>query len=149
MKSLLRTAAVAALAAPLLLGISTAANASTISQCTDKYQVGSTSYIPDEYGGTAASVKQFWSPMCAQNFAYVYVWQSFRDTHTSWSVDVVEVYVDSAGNETVEGEQYSANTRGSDFWSHGYSGGGKCTYAYGTLFYGSHFGEAKTDTRCG
>lgn len=151
MKSLGRIAATGALALTSLVGIGSAAHAATAAQCTDKYQIGSTSYVNDTVGNHIASVKQYWSPACQENFAYIYVWQSFRDSHPgTWTIDVAEVYVIQPGNELSVDNVRTYNTRGSDFWSSGYAGAGKCTYASGGLYYGSNFGAgAKTDTRCG
>ncbi|MEV5576886.1 hypothetical protein AB0L06_43265 [Spirillospora sp. NPDC052269] len=139
-----------AIAVTPLVATAGPASASEIGSCSDAYQVGSTKVVTDEHGQSAMSIKQYWSPSCQQNFAYAYVWQSYRNSHSgTWTVDLGEVWVHSPGVETSESDRTVYNTRQADFWSPGFSGGGKCTYADATLIYGSYVSSGKTDQRCG
>ncbi|GIG58440.1 hypothetical protein Lfu02_28120 [Longispora fulva] len=145
MRTLTRLATVSALATSALFGVSTAAHAEAAPGCADSYQIGTTGYI--NWGGQrAASVKQFWSPKCQANFAYVFVWQSFRDSHPgTWAVYVTE---DIHGGEA-GGERYYPPSRGSYFWSDPYPGLGVCSYALGNITYAGVQAEGFTDVRCG
>ncbi|WP_412543159.1 hypothetical protein R8Z50_12020 [Longispora sp. K20-0274] len=138
-----------ALAATPIIAAATPAHASEIGACSDAYQVGSTKVVPDEHGQSAMSIKQYWSPSCRQNFAYAFVWQSFRNSHSgTWTVSVGEAWV---GGDS-PGERVFYDTRQAEFWSSGFAGGGKCTYAGAALFYGSsptYVSDGHTDQRCG
>jgi hypothetical protein len=139
-----------AVLATAMAGVAAPANAAEISACSDAYQVGGTTVVPDEHGRSALSIKQYWSPRCHQNFAYAYVWQSFRSSHPgTWTVSVGEIWVQSPGVETDGGHRTYSNTRQTDFWSPGFAGGGKCSYADAALFYGSYVTNGQTGQRCG
>ncbi|WP_051468799.1 hypothetical protein [Actinomadura oligospora] len=139
-----------ALAVSPLVAAATPASASEIGSCSDAYQVGSTKVVSDENGQPAMSIKQYWSPSCRQNFAYAYVWQSFRSSHPgTWTVDVGEIWVQSPGVEVDGGHRITYDTRQADFWSPGFAGAGRCTYADAALFFGSYSSSGQTDQRCG
>ncbi|GIG62984.1 hypothetical protein Lfu02_73560 [Longispora fulva] len=139
-----------ALAATPIIAAATPAHASEIGSCSDAYQVGSTTVVPDERGQSAMSIKQYWSPSCRQNFAYAFVWQSFRNSHSgTWTVSVGEGWVHSPGVETSEGTRIYNDTRQAEFWSYGFAGSGKCTYADAALFWGNYVSDSRTDQRCG
>ena len=125
-------------------------SASTISSCSDAYQVGSTKVVPDEHQQPAMSIKQYWSPGCRENFAYAFVWQSFRDSHPgTWTISLGEVWVQSPGVETTPVSASYPGTRQAEAWSPGFAGGGRCTYAEAALFYGPYASDGRTDQRCG
>jgi hypothetical protein len=87
-----------ALAVTPIVAAAAPASAAPAASCSDRYQVGSTKVVPDEHGQSAMSIKQYWSPACQQNFAYAYVWQSFRDSHPGkWDIVVGEIWVHSPG----------------------------------------------------
>ncbi|GIG58439.1 hypothetical protein Lfu02_28110 [Longispora fulva] len=144
MRTLTRLATVSALATSALFGLSTAAHAEAAPGCSDTYQLGSTGYI-DVDGQRAASVKQFWSPKCQANFAYVYLWQSFRTSHPGkWTV-LVGLTV--PGRDPV-GMKYYPDTTGSEFWSAPFAGRGVCTYGYASIYY-TVVDAGDTDGHCG
>ena len=142
-------AALALAVTPIVVGAAPA-SASTIGACSDAYQVGSTKVVPDEHGQSAMSIKQYWSPKCQENFAYAYVWQSFRDSHSdTWTISVGEIWVQSPGVETNPVANSAVDTRQAELWSPGFAGAGRCTYATAALGYGSHVTDGRTDQRCG
>jgi hypothetical protein len=141
--------ALAALALTVTPIVATAAPASAAS-CSDRYQVGSTKVVPDEHGQSALSIKQYWSPACQENFAYAYVWQSFRDSHPGkWTITVGVIWVQSPGVETNPVANSAVDTRQAEIWSPGFAGAGRCTYATGALLYGNYDSDGNTDKRCG
>lgn len=145
-------AGLAALAIAVTPAVAAAAPASaaTAASCSDRYQVGSTKVVPDEHGQSAMSIKQYWSPACQENFAYAYVWQSFRDSHPgAFTIVVGEIWVHSPGVETNPVANSAVDTRQAELWSPGFYGPGRCTYATGTLAFGSYVSDGKTDQRCG
>jgi hypothetical protein len=82
MRTIARATALAALAVPFALGVTGTANAESAPGCSGTTQIGSTAYL-NVGGQTMASVKQFVG--CGKNWAYMYVWQGYRNTHGSWS----------------------------------------------------------------
>lgn len=139
-----------ALALTPVVAAAVPASASEITSCSDAYQVGGTKVVSDEHGQPAMSIKQYWSPSCRQNFAYAFVWQSFRSSHSgTWTVSLGEIWVQSPGVETDGGHRTFSNTRQAEFWSPGFAGGGRCTYADAALIYGSYVSSGHTDQRCG
>jgi len=140
----------AALALTVTPIVATAAPASAATHCSDAYQVGSTKVVPDEHGQSAMSIKQYWSPSCHENYAYAYVWQQFRDSHSgSWTISVGEIWVHSPGNETNHVSDTAVDTRQAELWSPGFAGAGRCTYATAALLYGHYSTDGNTDKRCG
>ncbi|WP_327692653.1 hypothetical protein [Streptomyces sp. NBC_00459] len=97
--------------------------------CADAYQIGSTGYIT-RAGKTVASVKQFYSPSCARNYGYVWVWQSFRDAVGDYDVTSA-VY--SYSQDEVLGKRSWTNTTAQEFWSNGTSTVSECTAGSGTV----------------
>ncbi|MCU1681427.1 MAG: sle [Amycolatopsis sp.] len=139
-----------ALAVTPMIVAAAPASASTIKSCSDAYQVGSTKVLNDEHQQPAMSVKQYWSPSCHENFAYAFVWQSFRTSHPgTWSMTIGEIWVQSSGVETNPVANSAVDTRQAEIWSPGFAGSGRCTYAEGALLYGSYETDGKTDKRCG
>ena len=139
-----------ALAVTPVIAAPAPAAAATIGACSDAYQVGSTKVVPDEHRQPAMSVKQFWSPGCRENFAYAFVWQSFRAGHSgTWTLSLGEIRVQSPGVETNPVSASYPDTRLAEAWSPGFAGGGRCTYAEAALLYGSYVSDGRTDQRCG
>ncbi|MFJ9588218.1 hypothetical protein [Streptomyces acidicola] len=97
--------------------------------CTDAYQIGTTGYVTRS-GKTIASVKQFYSPSCAENYGYVWVWQSFRDIAGDYDVTAA-VY--SYSRDEILGKRSWTNTTAQEFWSNGTSTVTECTAATGSV----------------
>ncbi|GIG58441.1 hypothetical protein Lfu02_28130 [Longispora fulva] len=146
MRTLTRLAAICAMVVPALFGVSTAAHAEAAPGCSDSYQIGPTALLSWN-GESAASVKQFWSPRCQANFAYLYVWQSFRTNHPTgnWSVNVGEIIWDDG----MSGWMNYSPSRSTDFWSRAVAGLGQCTRASAAFNFNGVYGNATTDPRCG
>ncbi|MCZ0989620.1 hypothetical protein [Streptomyces diastatochromogenes] len=132
------TVATLALAAGLVISTSSPAAAESAPGCGPVTQIGSTGYITTSTGQTAASVKQFKG--CGKNWAYVYVWQSFRDTYGSWKVTAwIKTSSQSVGSST---------SSGSEVWSWPTDTLYVCTQGGGQLEFGSQSHYGYTDTRC-
>jgi hypothetical protein len=97
--------------------------------CADAYQIGTTGYITRS-GKTIASVTQFYSASYAENYGYVWVWQSFRDVAGDYDVTAA-VY--SYSQDEVLGKRSWTNTTAQEFWSNGTSTATECTAATGTV----------------
>ena len=152
-RSLTRFAVVAGLMAAMVAGVPSAASADIKpSGCSDGYQVGATKTI-NLNGVTAASIKQYWSPNCQKNWAYIYVWQQFIDSlgsNQSWSFSVALEKQSGTRLGSVSG---SAPAR--EKFSTPKSTGGVCTAAWGKLSVTGVRGTVLssnsgiTDYRCG
>lgn len=97
--------------------------------CDDAYQIGNTGYTKRN-GVTIASVKQFYSPECQENYGYVWVWESFRETAGDYDVTAA-VY--SYSQDEVLGSRAWLNTTGAEFWSYGTDTVTECTAAVGSV----------------
>ncbi|MBW8818455.1 MULTISPECIES: hypothetical protein [unclassified Streptomyces] len=138
MKRLLSTSiATLALAAGLVISTSSPAAAESSPSCGSVVQIGDTAYIKAG-GQTAVSVKQFKG--CGKNWAYAYLWQSFRDTHSSWRI--------GAGVQTSSRVLGFNLSTGNEVWSDGTNTLDVCTQAYGVLTWNGSDYEGWTDTRC-
>ena len=131
------TIATVALAAGVVISTSTPAAAESAPGCGPVVQIGDTGYIKVS-GQTAASVKQFKG--CGKNWAYAYVWKSFRDTHSSWRI--------SAGVETPSQVVGWNTSTGNEVWSDGANTLDVCTQAYSELNTNGIEYRGWTDTRC-
>jgi hypothetical protein len=111
-------------------GRATASAASTAAApCRDAYPIGRTGYI--RYGrDVVASVKQYYSRSCRQNWGYVWVWESFRDRKIPYDVGVA-VYSYTAGGPY--GSRSWTNTRRAAFWSAAADTRTHCTSGQGHL----------------
>ncbi|MFJ8041654.1 hypothetical protein ACIRBX_14265 [Kitasatospora sp. NPDC096147] len=142
MAMLTKIAAVAALAVPLLVAVPGTAQASTPSGCSSVTQIGSTAYVTVG-GETMASVKQYKG--CGKNYAYLYVWEGYRNTHSSW-----DVCTSILTGTTVQDPQCGHNSV--EIWSSGANTLTQCTKALGWRGTGPfpYPGDAvaKTDERC-
>ncbi|MFF5251216.1 hypothetical protein ACFY4K_04020 [Streptomyces leeuwenhoekii] len=113
--------------------------------CSDAYQIGSTAYI---YRGTEkiASVKQFYSPACNENYGYTWVWKSFLDKNISFDLTVG---VWSFERDSLVGRKDVFDTHDQEFWSNGADTVDECTSADGALsIVGEATYEARTERRC-
>ena len=97
--------------------------------CDDAYQIGSTGYVTRS-GVTIASVKQFYSPECGENYGYVWVWGSFRETAGDY--DVTTAVYSYSQDELLGGRSWT-NTTKQEFWSHGTDTVKECTAAVGSV----------------
>jgi len=113
-----------ALSGPAVLFITGSAHAESAPGCSSTVQIGSTGYVVVD-GQTFASVKQFVG--CGQNWGYVYVWQGWRDTHSSWSVcaDVTDLNTGATDGFNCGG------TNPVEVWSFGTNTVNDCTKAQG------------------
>jgi hypothetical protein len=137
----------AALAATVLavsgsLAYATAANAETNPNCASVTQIGSTAHIVIN-GATFASVKQFKG--CNKNWGYVYVWQSWRDSHSNWDMCAAIAIIEGSPPYDLVGLYCSYDTRKSEQWSFGTNTLSVCTRAVGAY---PDKATAQTDTRC-
>lgn len=99
--------------APTEAGNPASAKARVAGVCADAYQVGKTAYI-DRAGAHIASVKQFYSKTCNENYGYLWVWDSFRKTSKDYDVSVA-VY--SYSQEDFFGGRAWTDHNGQEFWS--------------------------------
>jgi len=97
--------------------------------CDDAYQIGTTGYVKRS-GVTIASVKQFYSPDCQENYSYVWIWESFRKTAGDY--DVTAAIYSSTQDEVLGGRSW-LNTQGQEFWSYGTDTVSDCTAAVGSV----------------
>lgn len=146
MPSFAKIASAAALAVPMLIAIPGTASASTPSGCSSVTQIGSTAYL-NVGGQTMASVKQYKG--CGKNYSYLYVWEGYRSTHSSW--DVCAAIVTNGGHD-VQDPRCDHNSV--ELWSAGAATLSQCTQALGWTGYGPipyvNEGDVavKTDVRC-
>jgi hypothetical protein len=125
-----------------MLGITAPAHAESAPGCGPVTQIGSTGYVMS--GGTKiGSVKQFKG--CNKNWAYLYVWEGFRSSHSSWDV-CISIATGSGPRFELEGLQCNGNK--ADNWSEGTSTLNVCTHAIGNIQWGSNEPNGKTDIRC-
>lgn len=76
-------------------------------------------------GQTAASLKQYYSRSCNEYFSYLWVWDSFRASHSGWTVTLQECGPVGASNLNCVDTPPWNNTSQQEFWSNpGYSGCG-------------------------
>lgn len=124
--SLPRLAATVALAIPAVLFATGTAQAESAPGCSRTVQIGNTAYIV-EGGQTFASVKQFYG--CGLDWAYTYIWQGWRNTHSSWSM--CAAIGDNATHE-LDGLMCGGSFDGQvEVWSTGTNTAKDCTVALG------------------
>jgi hypothetical protein len=116
--------------APSASGNPLSARAQAAGVCADAYQIGSTGYIYRD-GAQIASVKQFYSPDCDQNYGYLWVWDSYRDSTTADYDVSTSVY--TYKYDQFVGEKTWLNTRAQEFWSNAAETVDQCTAAVGSL----------------
>ncbi len=145
---LVKTAMAGAFALPVIVGLSAPAQAETNPYCSSGVtQIGTTAYVTSG-GQTFASVKQFKG--CNKNWSYLYVWQGWRDTHSSW--DACTSVTTRSGSTTTIQDVRCNSGRFSELWSQGASTLSLCTRALGWKGYGpwpdSDDPKASTSERC-
>ncbi|TDB74288.1 hypothetical protein [Micromonospora sp. KC723] len=126
-RTLATTAAVLA-AGTVTLVNAAPAMASTPSSCSNVSQVGTTRVLT--VGGMqAASVKQFYG--CGYNYAYIYVWEQYRNTHSNWDLYVHVVNHSDSGNDY--GAARLDNTTRAELWGPPADTARYCTHVTGYL----------------
>ncbi|MEU3452913.1 hypothetical protein ABZ671_04830 [Micromonospora sp. NPDC006766] len=99
-RTLATATAVAAAGAAVLVNASPAL-ASTPASCSSVRQIGTTRVLT--VGGMeAASVKQYYG--CSANYAYIYVWEQYRNTHSNWDLYVHVIDHSNSGSDYGVGE---------------------------------------------
>ncbi|MFD8720597.1 hypothetical protein ACFV2H_22040 [Streptomyces sp. NPDC059629] len=111
-----RILAIAILAAASVVAFTGSASASTPSGCSDVRQFGPTAYVTVG-GQTAASLKQYYSPACHEAFGYLWVWDSFRASHSGWNVKLRECGPVGASNPWCNTPATWSNVSSQEFWS--------------------------------
>ncbi|MET9496278.1 hypothetical protein [Streptomyces sp. NPDC006552] len=122
------------------------ARAAAAGVCSDAYQIGTVSYA---YRGTEtiASVKQFYSPRCKENYGYVWVWKSFLDKKIKFDL---QVGVWDYDRSTLLGVRREYDSLSQEFWGNGADTVDDCTSGDGTLTIADEQGgySARTSKRC-
>jgi hypothetical protein len=113
-----------------------AAYAEHPSSCSSTVQIGGTAHITIG-GQTVASVKQFKG--CGKNYAYTYVWDSYRKSHRSWTICA------SIGNHDTRTLEDIQCGSGGEIWSSGARTLSACTQAIGWF---PDIASAETSIRC-
>jgi hypothetical protein len=125
---LVSAAALAAAAAGGTLINATPAMASTPASCGSVRQIGTTRVLT--VGGMqAASVKQYYG--CGYNYAYIYVWEQYRDTHSNWDLHVHVINHDDSGSDYGMGTLN--NTTRAELWGAPADTAAHCTHVTGYL----------------
>ncbi|MFI0250219.1 hypothetical protein [Streptomyces californicus] len=132
--------------APSEVGNPLSAQAAVAGVCSDAYQIGTTSYA---YRGAEkiASVKQFYSPSCNENYGYVWVWKSFLDKKIKFDL---QVGVWNYDRSVLQGERRWYDSLSQEFWGNGADSVDDCTSGDGTLNIADEPGgySARTSKRC-
>ncbi|MFE6700613.1 hypothetical protein [Streptomyces sp. NPDC057718] len=141
-----RAASTAAGAAGTEAGNPASTKAAAAGVCSDAYQIGTTSYA---YRGTEkiASVKQFYSPECDENYGYVWVWKQFLDKKIKFDV---QVGVWNYDRSLLQGERREYDSLAQEFWGNGADSVDDCTSGDGKLTITNEQGaySARTSKRC-
>ncbi|MEV4701961.1 hypothetical protein [Actinoplanes sp. NPDC049316] len=126
-RALAGTAALAAAGVAALVNPSPAL-ASTPASCSSVRQIGSTRVLT--VGGMqAASVKQYYG--CGYNYAYIYVWEQYRNTHSNWDLYVHVIDHSDSGSDYGVGELN--NTTRAELWGAPANTAAHCTHVTGYL----------------
>ncbi|PRY25740.1 hypothetical protein [Pseudosporangium ferrugineum] len=114
-------------------GVATLVNAapalaSTPPSCSSVRQIGTTRVLT--VGGMeAASVKQYYG--CGYNYAYIYVWEQYRATHSKWDLYVHVIDHSDSGSDYGVGELN--NTTRAELWGAPANTAAHCTHVTGYL----------------
>ena len=100
------------------------AHAESAPSCSSTVQIGSTGYVVIS-GQTFASVKQFVG--CGLNWGYLYVWQSWRNTHSGWVPCAAVTDVTTGATDGL----HCGGTNQIEIWSYGTNTVSDCTVAQG------------------
>ncbi|MEH0937275.1 hypothetical protein [Micromonospora psammae] len=122
------TSAVALAAAAVALVDASPALASTPSSCSSVRQIGTTRVLTVD-GMQAASVKQYYG--CGYNYAYIYVWEQYRNTHSNWDLYVHVINHSDSGNDYGVGRL--DNTTRAELWGAPADTASECTHVTGYL----------------
>jgi len=126
-RTLTGTAALVAVGVATLVN-SSPALASTPASCGSVRQIGTTRVLT--VGGIeAASVKQYYG--CGYNYAYIYVWEQYRDTHSNWDLYVHVIDHTDSGSDYSVGELN--NTTRAELWGAPADTAAHCTHVTGYL----------------
>jgi len=137
--------AAAALGLTLALSPASPAQAETNPACPSGVtKIGTTGYVTIR-GFTFASVKQFKG--CGKNWGYIYVWESWRDSHTKWNM-CVGIAVGTAKPYPLEGVRCDTDTTRVEMWSYGTDTLSVCTHALGTFPDAAGMVPGKTSIVC-
>lgn len=115
--------------APSAAGNPLSKRARTAGVCSDAYEIGARGVIYRK-GEPIGSVKQFYSPDCNENYGYLWVWDSFRNTHDNYDVSIG---VFSYDRDAVVGKRTWVNSNGQEYWSNPASTTSECTAALGSI----------------
>ncbi|OEU96925.1 hypothetical protein AN216_18435 [Streptomyces oceani] len=115
--------------APSPKGNPNSAKAQAAGVCDDARQIGETGYIERD-GVKIASVKQFYSPECKENYSYVWAWESFINAEDDYDVSA-GVY--SYDQDKVLGQKSWPASNGQEYWSDAAKTTEECTAAVGTV----------------
>ncbi|MEU0885974.1 hypothetical protein ABZ345_45985 [Lentzea sp. NPDC005914] len=128
--------------AAVVLTFAGPAHAESNPRCSSVTQIGSTKYLKNG-DDTVASVKQFKG--CNKNWAYIYVWDSWRADHRDFYLRAA-IWT-RTGSEAID---YNGGSRGQqEVWSTGASTLSQCTRAVGDVIWPSgHDLHGSTDERC-
>ncbi|WP_051096249.1 hypothetical protein [Streptomyces sulphureus] len=97
--------------------------------CDDAHEIG-TKGVATRDGVQVASVKQFYSEKCEENYAYVWVWDQFRDGAAPYDVSLAVYDHDT---DEYHGKKVAENTTDQEFWTEGTGTVSDCTSAVGSL----------------
>ncbi|MGK5441365.1 hypothetical protein ACSNN7_05985 [Micromonospora sp. URMC 105] len=126
-RSLAATGALLAAGAVALVDASPAL-ASTPSSCSSVRQIGTTRVLT--VGGMqAASVKQYYG--CGYNYAYIYVWEQYRASHSNW--DLYVHVIDESDSGTDYGVGRLNDTTRAELWGAPAATAAHCTHVTGYL----------------
>lgn len=107
---------------------SSPAMASTPASCGSVRQIGTTRVLT--VGGMeAASVKQYYG--CGYNYAYIYVWEQYRNTHSNWDLYVHVINHSDSGSDYGVGQVN--NTTRAELWGAPANTAANCTHVTGYL----------------
>lgn len=145
-----RRAGVVAAALGLVLALSSAspAQAETNPACPSGVeQIGTTGHVMIR-GFTFASVKQFKG--CGKNWAYIYVWKSWRDSHTKWNmcVSVAKKNASPPPEWNLVDANCDYDTRRVEMWSNGADTLAYCTHAWGNHPQAAGMTAGRSSTVC-
>ncbi|GEB51093.1 MULTISPECIES: hypothetical protein [Streptomyces] len=114
--------------------------------CSDAYQIGNKRYIKRK-GQVIGTVRQFYSPSCNRNYGYLWVWQSFRNTHKNYATNIA-VY--DFNTKKLVGLRQWHRTNAQEFWSGPAATVRHCTAARGMIKarYDSKQSFAYSSKRC-
>ncbi|MDF4250518.1 hypothetical protein [Streptomyces sp. WMMB303] len=103
--------------------------ARTAGVCDDAVPIGTRGLIK-RGSETIASVKQFYSKKCNENYGYVWVWESFRKTAAPYDI-TTGVY--SYSDDSVHAAKAWKSTKQQEFWTDGANTVDHCTSGVGSL----------------